>query len=632
MKFNGKSVRFNQTLSVGLVCVFALLCIFSVANVGTATSYLYSIDRGALYLEDVDNNLNINDILAKPNSDWEKESSDILSYGMNANAYWFKTVIPGHTNNQQRLLEIDYAMLDEVEIWFYRNGQLVSEFHGGDSLPFSDREIENEKLLFNIPSTTQDLDVFIRIQTEGTVKLPMRVWEESDYLLYNGEHNLVLGLFFGFMAAMTLSNLFFFVTTGSITFLTYSLYVVSMALTLTTLHGLGFKYIWPDWVWLQSRSIGIFATLTILFVTIFSQQLLNVKAHSRLMERLLNIAKVVLLFAVIASLILPYHLYIKIYLILLCLTVTLVFATGVLLWFKGVKLARFYLIAWSALLIAGFLSSFESANIIKMDIAAHYILMLGAAIETFMLAFALAIAYGNQRDELFRTQELALMQASMEKEAQIEALKLQENTQEELEYKVQERTLELEIALRELSETNNELEQQTLTDSLTGIRNRKHFDKKYLQEIRRCRREQTQLSIVMLDIDHFKSINDTHGHVAGDEVIKEVASVLMRNLKRTTDDACRYGGEEFALILPNTDLEGAMQVAEAVREQVASLQLDVDGNTLNITLSAGVATTVVTTNDDEKKLLEQADKALYQAKRSGRNRVEGEQLNVRDTL
>jgi len=167
---------------------------------------------------------------------------------------------------------------------------------------------------------------------------------------------------------------------------------------------------------------------------------------------------------------------------------------------------------------------------------------------------------------------------------------------------------------------------------LTGIRNRKHFDKKDLQEIRRCRREQTQLSIGMLDIDHFKSINDTHGHVAGDEVIKEVASVLMQNLKRTTDDACRDGGEEFALILPNTDLEGAMQVAEAVREQVASLKLDADGNTLNITLSAGVATTVVTTNDDEKKLLEQADKALYQAKRSGRNRVEGEQLNVRDTL
>lgn len=632
MKFEGKNIRFNQTWSVGLVCVFALICIFSVANVGTATSYLYAIDKGTLYLEDVDNSLNINDILLKSDNDWEKESSDILTYGMNTNAYWFKTEIPGHSNNQPRLLEIDYVMLDEVEIWFYLNGQLVSEFHGGDSFAFSNREIANEKLLFTIPRTTQELDVVIRIQTEGTVKLPLRVWEESDYLIYNGEHNLVLGLFFGFMAAMTLCNLFFFVTTGSITFLTYSLYVVSMTITLLTLHGLGFKYIWSDWVWLQSRSIGIFATLTILFVTIFSQQLLNVKAHSKLMDRLLNIAKLVQVIGVIASLFLPYHIYIKIFLVLLCLSVSLVFATGVLLWMKGVKLARFYLIAWSALLVGGFLSSFESADIIKVDIAAQYILMLGAAIETFMLAFALAIAYGSQRDEQFRTQELALVQARLEKEAQVEALQLKEDAQEELEYKVQERTLELEIALRELSETNNELEQQTLTDSLTGIRNRKHFDKKYQQEIRRCRRERTQLSIVMLDIDHFKTINDTHGHVAGDEVIKEVAQVLKQNLKRTTDDACRYGGEEFALILPNTELEGAMQVAESVRKQVASLNIDIDGTPLNITLSAGVSTTIVTTNEDEKNLLEQADKALYQAKRNGRNRVEGEQLNIRDSL
>ncbi|GAA0854461.1 diguanylate cyclase [Aliiglaciecola litoralis] len=632
MQVNGQTVRFNQTWSVALVCIFALLCIFAISQVSSDSNPLYGIDQNTLYLEDTDGSLTIEQIQTLPQQEWQKETGELLSYGMNTNPFWFKAVIPAHSNTQPRILEIDYAMLDEVDIWYYQNNVLIAQYHEGDSYPFDTRTIKNEKLLFPIPQSNAQIDLVVRIQTAGTVKLPMRVWEEGEYLIYNGEHNLILGLFFGFMAAMTLSNLFFFVTTGSITFLTYSLYVVSMALTLATMHGLGFKYLWPDWVWLQSRSIGIFATMTLLFVTIFSQQLLNVKAYSALMDKSLNVTAGVLTVALILSFVVPYHIFIKLFLVILCITVTLVFATGLLLWYRGVKVARFYLLAWSALLISGFLSSFESANIIKMDTAAHYLLMLGASIETFMLAFALAITYGTQRDEQFRTQELALVEERLARESQDEALRLKEEAQEELEYKVQERTLELEIALRELSETNNELEQQTLTDSLTGIRNRKHFDKKYQAEVRRCRREQTELSIVMLDIDHFKSINDNHGHVAGDEVIKEVARLLKRNLKRTTDDACRYGGEEFALILPNTDLQGAMGVAENVRQEVEALIVELDDLSLKVTLSAGVSTTVVTTAEDEKNLLEAADKALYQAKRNGRNRVEGGHLHARDIL
>lgn len=632
MLLNNQTVRFNQTWSVGLVCILALLCIISVSQIGTANNYLFEVGKGTLFLEDENDNFTIEQMRSLPDIEWDKESTDLLSYGMNKNPFWFKFVIPTDTNPQQRLLEVDYAMLDKVDIWYFQNDELVAEYHGGDAVPFDARNIKNEKLLFPVPQTLNQLVVIVKIQTAGTVKLPIRIWQESEYLIYNGEHNLVLGLFFGFMAAMTLSNLFFYVTTGSATFLTYSIYVVSMALTLLTMHGLGFKYVWPDWVWLQSRSVGIFATSTILFVMIFSQQLLNVKAHSRIMDKLLDISKVVLGAALGASFIIPYHYYIMIFLVLLCLSVSLVFATGMLLWIKGVKLARFYLLAWSALLVSGFLASFESADIIKMDIAAHYLLMLGAAIETFMLAFALAIAYGQQRDEQYKVQKLALIEEQMARESQDEVLRLKEEAQEELEYKVQERTLELEIALRELSDTNNELEQQTLTDSLTGIRNRKHFDRKYQAEVRRCRREQTELSIVMLDIDNFKQINDTHGHVLGDEVIISVAKVLKDNLKRTTDDACRYGGEEFALILPSTDLPGATLVAETVREEIEKNPIQVDGIEINITISAGVTTTVVSSVEDEKNLLETADRFLYEAKRGGRNKVVADHLHARDSV
>ncbi|WJG09095.1 diguanylate cyclase [Aliiglaciecola sp. LCG003] len=632
MLIKGRSIRYHQTWSIAAICIVALLTILSVSKIGTASTYLYEINKGTLVLKDYDGQYTIETIQSIDDSQWQMETSDVLSYGMSTHPFWFKFSIPVFPSEKSRLLEVDYSMLDEVDVWFYQGDQLLSEYHEGDSYEFEHRNIKTERLLFAIPTSKQSLNVIIRMQTAGTAKLPVRVWGESEYLLYNGEHNLILGLFFGFMAAMTLSNLFFYVTTGSQTFLTYSLYVVSMAVTLATLHGLGFKYIWPDWVWLQSKSIGIFATSTILFVTIFSLQLLNVKANSQFMYKVLKAQAWVLALALIGSLVISYYLYIKIFLVLLCLSVTIVFATGILLWIKGVKIARFYLLAWSALLVSGFLSSFESANIIKVDTAAHYMLMLGAAIETFMLAFALAIVYGQQRDDLFKKQELALIHERVKRENQEATIKRKEEAQEDLEYKVQERTLELEIALRELSETNNELEQQTLTDSLTGIRNRKHFDKKYQAEVRRCRREQTELSVVMLDIDHFKKINDSYGHVVGDEVIKHVASALKANLKRVTDDACRYGGEEFALILPNTDLDGAMQLAERVRQQIFDMVIQADDLNLNVTVSAGVATTVVTSNEDEMGLLEGADKALYQAKRNGRNRVEGFHLHARDSI
>lgn len=622
----------RQTWYIGLVILIGLLCILSISKLGVGNNYLLEINKGTLYLEDTKNAFDIDQMQTYQNAQWEEELNTSLTFGMSKNPYWFKFFLPNNLSDEPLLIEIDYVMLDKVDMWFFSNGKLLAEFQEGDSYPFKQRLIQSEKLLFPIPQSDHRISVIVKVQTDGTLKLPLRVWEESEYLIYSGEYNLLLGLFIGFMAAMALSNLFFYVSTGSPSFLSYSLYVVAVGFTVATMHGLGFKYIWPDWVWFQSRSVGIFATSTLLFICIFTRQLLDVQKHSRTMDNLIKYAVWVLSVSVIGSLIIPYHIYIIYFLVTLCLISLLIFTASLLLMFRGVRLAGFYLLAWSVLITAGFMAGLESFDLIDMDLSAQYFVMLGAAVETYMLAFALAISYTKQRDEQYQSQELVLLEERMARESQAKAFKLKEEAQEDLEYKVEERTLELEIALRELSETNNELEQQTRTDSLTGIRNRKHFDKKFEAEVRRCRREQSDLSIVMLDIDHFKTINDTYGHVAGDEVIKNVANLLKTKLKRTTDDACRYGGEEFALILPNTDFEGAKSLAENLRQSIEDLTTEVDGMKLNVTISAGVASTIVTGLDDEKSLLESADRALYQAKREGRNRVESVHLHARDIV
>ncbi|SDK56588.1 diguanylate cyclase (GGDEF) domain-containing protein [Maridesulfovibrio ferrireducens] len=168
---------------------------------------------------------------------------------------------------------------------------------------------------------------------------------------------------------------------------------------------------------------------------------------------------------------------------------------------------------------------------------------------------------------------------------------------------------------------NSELFRQTIKDSLTGLYMRRYLFIRLEEETQRVKRRGGDLSVIMVDIDHFKLINDSYGHAAGDEALKQVANVLLQNSRRGADIVCRYGGEEFAVLMPGSKKEDAMVVAERMRAGCEEAKLLTSGGEFKITLSAGVA------NLDECDLISGdtmmriADKRLYAAKKSGRNRV-----------
>uniref|UniRef100_A0A486XV04 diguanylate cyclase n=1 Tax=Rheinheimera sp. BAL341 TaxID=1708203 RepID=A0A486XV04_9GAMM len=187
---------------------------------------------------------------------------------------------------------------------------------------------------------------------------------------------------------------------------------------------------------------------------------------------------------------------------------------------------------------------------------------------------------------------------------------------DELENALRSHSFELQITLDELAEKNQKLQQQTERDALSGLFNRAYFDRQMRAELKRSRREQRPLALVLLDIDHFKQVNDTYGHVSGDEVIKRVAQLIQQQLKRPADKLCRYGGEEFALILPNTQTQGAETLAELIRSE-----LEADTTQPPVTISAGCFAAIADPNSDSNSFIHNADQALYQAKTSGRNQV-----------
>ena len=203
---------------------------------------------------------------------------------------------------------------------------------------------------------------------------------------------------------------------------------------------------------------------------------------------------------------------------------------------------------------------------------------------------------------------------------QLEVCKLQKELKRKnniLKHELKTR-IELEHKLRS---SNQKLKKLTIVDSLTGIANRRKFDHKIQQEWLRLTREKAFLSLIIIDIDHFKLYNDSYGHQVGDDCLQQIAQTIARTIKRAADLVARYGGEEFAVILPSTDLEGATHVANCIKIAIEELEIPHTSSTVAdyVTVSQGVATAIPTADDSFESLISTADLALYDAKDRGRN-------------
>tara|TARA_R110000744_G_scaffold153902_2_gene268427 strand:- start:7067 stop:7696 length:630 start_codon:yes stop_codon:yes gene_type:complete len=175
------------------------------------------------------------------------------------------------------------------------------------------------------------------------------------------------------------------------------------------------------------------------------------------------------------------------------------------------------------------------------------------------------------------------------------------------------------VSKQAIEELNNELQRLSRIDGLTGIYNRRYWEEQFSREFKRNLRKPSQSSVIILDIDHFKKINDNYGHPAGDEVIRRLAK-LLKDVTRETDICGRYGGEEFTILLPDTASPNVMILAQRIRETVEKLKIEYEQQTISFTVSLGIAQ-FSPVFEQHMQWLESADKALYQAKISGRNRV-----------
>ncbi|MDH5517203.1 MAG: GGDEF domain-containing protein [Gammaproteobacteria bacterium] len=245
------------------------------------------------------------------------------------------------------------------------------------------------------------------------------------------------------------------------------------------------------------------------------------------------------------------------------------------------------------------------------------------------IALMTAIEHGDSIEE-----QLLLVNDSLEREAN-ERRKAENRLQNLISALTQQKD-DLEVLVETITSHGDDLqyewlerlgvaEEEALTDGLTQVSNRRHFDHYLASEWSRALRHHSKFSIIMIDIDYFKLFNDEYGHQIGDDCIKRIAEQGKKISVRSTDLFARYGGEEFAIVLPDTDYDGAMKIASDLR--LAVKQLDIPHNKSKISdtvsVSIGVASCTVITGAEESCLLQQADNMLYKAKEKGRNQVVG---------
>ncbi|WP_081848064.1 diguanylate cyclase [Microbulbifer sp. HZ11] len=494
---------------------------------------------------------------------WQSIDGDGNNFGFSDAAYWVAVTLHNPTASPLGLIfRQDYPLIDHLDFWQPAGNGDWSHTATGDRRKFDSRPVNLRDFVFpvTVPANTTQTFYF-RYQTAGSMNIGLSISSETTFLPQLAKEQLLLGIYYGGFLVLVVYNLFLFLAVRDRAYAFYMGYAICYGLYFGVHNGVSYQYLWPGNPWLANQSLVALLGLTLIFGIQFVR---TVCAGPRLAPRTDVLARVLLYALFPLTAISPFVSYGPMILTLAILTLVLsilFMVMGVVSLLRGSVPARYFLVGWAALLVSVVVYMLKTFGLLPHNSITHNAFQVGALVEMVLLSLALGARVG-------------------------------------------------------------EIQRHGYTDQLTTLFNRRYFDEQLPKEFAFTSRNGTSLALLIIDLDHFKMINDRLGHVRGDAALAAVGQLIRKQVRKPVV-ACRYGGEEFAILLPRTNREQAVEVAERLRQSVAGLNL----KDISLTVSIGVAASEQDNYASAIQLFEAADGALYRAKHAGRNRVELAPLN-----
>ncbi|GFE88022.1 diguanylate cyclase [Steroidobacter agaridevorans] len=477
--------------------------------------------------------------------------------GFTSSVWWARVTFRNSGSREREIfIRQTYPLIDYLDVYEHTGSNEWRIHKTGDRRPFAARDIAHRDFVFpiHVPSQGERV-VYLRYQSQGPIDISLSLFSSPELLESLSREQLAYGIYYGCVIMLLVWSSLVFIAVRDKAFLAYFAYVGTFGLYMLIHNGLAYQYLWPESPRWGNTSLVALINIALFAGLQFSRMILRAKEVTPRLDLAARGLQTVAAILLLASPFVPYSTIIAPVAGLVLIGVIFMLVMGIAAMLLGSRPARFYVIAWSSFLCGSVIFLLKTFGVLPHTFFTQNGWQIGSLLEMILLSMT-------------------------------------------------------------LSTRMNELQHQSRTDPLTLLGNRRLFDDRLPQEFIIARQEQKPLSLLVLDIDHFKGYNDRHGHARGDHAIKAVANAL-RKFARKPMVACRYGGEEFTVILPGIDCQTASAMSERLRRTVEET---LNGE-LAITISVGYACLSRGDFENADKFFEAADSALYRAKQQGRNCV-----------
>lgn len=509
-------------------------------------------------LEDANGDLSLDQVTR---ASFAPGSLAAANIGFTSSVWWARVTFRNpESRDREVFLRQTYPLIDYLDVYEHTGeGSAASDWRihkTGDRRPFAARDIAHRDFVFpiHVPPHGERV-VYMRYQSQGPIDISLSLFSSPELLESLSREQLAYGIYYGCVIMLLVWSSLVFIAVRERAFLAYFAYVATFGLYMLIHNGLAFQYLWPQSPRWGNTSLVALINVALFAGLQFSRMILRARQVTPRLDLAARGLQTIAALLLLATPFVPYSTIIAPIAGLVLTGVIFMLVMGIAAMVLGSRPARFYVIAWSSFLCGSVVFLLKTFGVLPHTFFTQNGWQIGSLLEMILLSMT-------------------------------------------------------------LSTRMNELQHQSRTDPLTLLGNRRLFDDRLAREFALAREQQKPLSLLVLDIDHFKAYNDRHGHPQGDQAIKAVSNTL-RKFARKPLLACRHGGEEFTVILPGIDCQTAALMSERLRRTVEET---LHGD-LSITISVGYACLSRGDFASAEQFFEAADSALYRAKQQGRNCV-----------